>query len=124
MRKSFKAKARLIMDSSNQERLNRIKENAIKTSYRISRMIIFNQLNFVLLRFQLAILSFYGFIFKYDTELKIHSPDLFSYIICKNKKFCISVGEIFVCFYLTSFLIQFLTFYKLDKNFKVRHILR
>ena len=78
----------------------RAKKNRAKPNRRISNMIILNGINFIFLRIPLAALNFYGFIIRYD-------------------KFCTSLNEIFLCFYLLSFLIQFLIFYKLDTNFKL-----
>lgn len=123
VRKSLKAKTKMISSAfrlrtaSNQLRLNAVKKSASKSSKRILRMILFNQLNFLLLRFPLAILSFYGYVLKYATELKRHQPDYFSYSMCKTKKLCVTVSEIFFYSYLTSFLTQFILFYKLVNNF-------
>ena len=96
----------------------RVKKNHKSSKDRISQMIILNGINFFIFKFPLAVLSFYGFVFRYNRETMRYEPDLASYIICKAKAFCISLHEIFLCFCLISFLFQFLIFYKLDTNFK------
>jgi hypothetical protein len=89
-----------------------------KPKDRVTAMILLNGLNFLLFRFPLAILSFYGFVFKYNKEIKKHEPDLISYLICKSIRFCVSLTEVFQCLYLVSFLVQFFIFFKLDTNFR------
>ena len=116
MKKTLRAKILLI---TNPERMNKLKKYAFKTLNRVTFMIIFNQFNFIFFLLPLAILSFYGFIFRHDKQLKSHEPDLISYLICKGFKFCEAIGQLFVCLYLKSFLIQFITFYKFDRNFKI-----
>ncbi len=81
-------------------------------------MIILNGINFLIFRLPMAVLSFYGFIFRYDYQEKVHKPDLTMYLICRYFKFCRSLNEFFYFIYLNSFIIQFFIFYKLDKNFK------
>jgi len=107
---------------ANKERLENLKKTTSKSLNRIIRMIILNQLNCILLRLPLAVLSFYGFVFRYDTNLKKHEPTLISYIICKYTNFCLLLSEVFSCFYLMSFLVQLIIFYKIDKNFRLRII--
>ena len=51
------------------------------TTNRLTVMIILNGLNCFLLRFPSAFASFYGFIFRYDYQEKVHKPDLTMYII-------------------------------------------
>jgi hypothetical protein len=97
----------------------RKKRRTKKSKDRVSTMIILNGINFTFLRLPLALLSFYGFIFKYNKEIMTHEPNLISYLICKEKRFCASLQEIFFSFYLFSFLNQFFIFYKLDTNFKL-----
>ena len=89
------------------------------TEKRISNMIILNWINFAVLRLPLAVLNFYGFVFRFDKETNTNSPSLFDHIVCKKLRFCASLSEIFLCFYSFSFFIQFLIFNKLDTNFKL-----
>jgi len=101
--------------SVNKKKLNK---NHVKSHDRISTMIILNGINFLLLRFPIALLSFYGFVFRYNKYTKKYEPDLVSYIICKTIKLCGSLQETFTCLYLVSFIVQFFIFYCLDNNFK------
>ena len=89
------------------------------TEKRISNMIILNWINFAVLRLPLAVLNFYGFVFRFDKETNTNSPSLFDHIVCKKLRFCASLSEIFLCFYSFSFFIQFLIFNKLDTNLKL-----
>jgi hypothetical protein len=98
------------------ENLGQNKINSLKN--RITLIIIFNGFNFLLFRLPLAILSVYGFIFRYDKEENKLKPNLTMYIICRYFRFCICLNELFYFFYLNSFIIQFFIFYNLDKNFK------
>ena len=94
------------------------KKKKKSSKQRISQMVILNGINFLLFRFPLALLSFYGFVFRYNKFEMKYEPDLSSYIICKSYRFCAGLEKIFLCLYLNSYVIQFLIFYKLDKNFK------
>ena len=94
------------------------KRKSRKSRDRLTQMIILNGINFLIFRLPLALLSFYGFVFKYNRETMSHDPDLISYIVCKEKQFCAGVQEIFISFYLFSFFFQFFILYKLDTNFK------
>ena len=85
-------------------------------------MIILNSINYFILRFPIALLSLYIFIFIYDTKKQIHLHNMIIYFICKKYHFCESLGYIFYFFYLISYLIQFLIFFKLDKNFKESYL--
>lgn len=93
---------------------------------RVYQMVICNTINFVFFRLPLAIISFYGFIFRYDKTSMKYQPDLASYIICKFLRFCIALEGILFCFYLNSFIVQFCIFLKLDKNFNFsfHHMIR
>jgi len=93
-------------------------KKTISPKNRISKMIMYNGINFVLFRLPQAIVSLSVFIFKIDKEHGSFEPNLISYIVCKKIKICDSVEKISSCFYLISFLFQFYIFYKLDKNFK------
>jgi hypothetical protein len=104
------------LNSIRQVKLNK-KKNQPKD--RITQMIILNGVNFLILRLPIAILSFYGFVFRYTQDKTKAEPNIFSYIICKEKKLCTSLHEVFLCFYLISFIFQFFIFYKLDTNFKL-----
>jgi len=90
------------------------KINSLKN--RITLMIILNGINFLIFRLPLSILSFYGFLFRYDYDEHIHKPNLNSYLICRFFRFCISLEDFFYFCYLVSFIIQFFIFFKLDKN--------
>ena len=97
----------------------RLKKKQNQPKDRITQMIILNGINFLVLRLPVALISFYGFVFRYDQETKTAEPSLFSYIICKEKRLCASLHELFLCSYLVSFIFQFFIFYKLDTNFKL-----
>jgi hypothetical protein len=103
-------------DQNNNEQEKQKKINSLKN--RLTLMIILNGFNFLIFRLPMAMLSFYGFIFRYDYQEKVHKPDLTMYIICRYFKFCRSLNAFFYFIYLNSFIIQFFIFYKLDKNFK------
>jgi hypothetical protein len=98
---------------------NKQKENnKLSADHRISRMIILNGINYSLFRFPYSIFNFYVLIFRHDLKAKKHFPNLASFLVCHQFNFCQSIGEIFYFLYLVSFFIQFVIFYKLDKNFK------
>ena len=105
------ATVRIKNNNDTKKRINKLKN-------RITTMIILNGLNFLVLRFPLALLSFYGFIFRFDNQEHQHKPNTYLYIICRYYKFCTSLEEIFYFIYLNSYIIQFFIFLKLDKNFK------
>jgi hypothetical protein len=120
VKKKMKDK-RQITTNRNNHNNNEI-SNKLSTENRISRMIILNSINYFILRFPIALLSLYIFIFRYDTKKQIHLPNMISYFICKKYHFCESLGYIFYFFYLISYLVQFLIFFKLDKNFKESYL--
>ena len=93
--------------------------NTTKSKDRISQMVVLNGINFLAFKLPLALLSFYGFVFRYNKDTKTYDPSLISYLICKEKRYCASLQEIFVCFYFISFFFQFFTFSRLDSNFKL-----
>ncbi len=123
VQKQMKLKNRLTIESlvANQLQLVNYKNIRKKNSShkRISKMIILNGVNYFLFRFPFSLISFYSFVFRYDREQRKHLPDLNSFLICKLYRFCASLQEILFCFYLFSFFVQFLIFYKLDKNFNI-----
>ncbi len=84
-------------------------------------MVILNGINFLLLRFPLAIIDFYSLIFRLDknstNDFKF-KPDLFSFVVCRVLLFCEDLKTVFIALYLLSFFVQFFIFYKLDKNFR------
>jgi len=106
--------------------MNRMQNNGISEKQkkkdslknRITLMIVLNGFNFILLRLPLAISSFYGFISRYDNQEKVYKPNLFTYLICRYFRFCLSLNGFFYFMYLNSFIIQFFIILKLDKNFK------
>ena len=89
---------------------------------RLTKMIILNGFNFLIFRFPLAVVSFYGFYFRFNNQTNKYEPNLNTYIICRYYRFCLSLEDIFFLFYLNSYVIQFFIFYKLDKNFKENFI--
>jgi hypothetical protein len=88
---------------------------------RLKAMVILNGINFLLLRFPLAIIDFYSLIFRLDknstNDFKF-KPDLFSFVVCRVLLFCEDLKTVFIALYLLSFFVQFFIFYKLDKNFR------
>ena len=92
-----------------------------KSKSRLTAMVILNGINFLLLRFPLAIIDFYGLIFSYnenDSNVIQFKPDIFSFVICRIFLFCQDLQKIFTTLYFISFFVQFFIFFKLDKNFK------
>ena len=89
---------------------------------RLTKMIILNGFNFLIFRFPLAVVSFYGFYFRFNNQTNRYEPNLNIYIICRYYRFCLSLEDIFFLFYLNSYIIQFIIFYRLDKNFKENFI--
>jgi len=88
---------------------------------RLISMVILNGINFLLLRFPLAIIDFYSLIFRLDknaTGYMKFKPDLFSFTVCRVMLICEDLKNIFITLYLISFFVQFFIFYKLDKNFQ------
>lgn len=86
---------------------------------RISSMIILNSGNFIFLRMPSLIVSFYGFVFRYDTVTWQKLPNFISFYICRRQNFCKLLSDIAFCFYLLSYVVQFFVFYKLDRNFRM-----
>jgi len=93
-------------------------KNLQSSQKRISQMILFNGLNYMFFRFPFILISFYGFIFRYDNIANKYKPDLVSYLICKRFRFCLALEEVFYSVYLISYLVHFLIFRSLDKNFE------
>lgn len=102
---------------TNQSALNK-KKKFNSSRNRISQMLLLNGINFLAFRFPLAILSFYGFIFRYNRVSLRYEPNVASYIVCKLNRFCSSLSEVFLFFYLSSFLLQFFIFFRFDTNIK------
>jgi hypothetical protein len=94
-------------------RFNKISKN------KAASILILNSLNFLLFRSPLIVLSFYGYVFRYDFNSGQNLPNYYSYFICRNKNFCNLLAEIAFFFYLISFLFQFWIFFKIDTNFKI-----
>jgi hypothetical protein len=103
-----------IQNNDNNEKQK--KKDSLKN--KITLFIVLNGFNFLLLRLPLAISSFYGFISRYDNQEKVYKPNLFTYLICRYFRFCLSLNGFFYFIYLNSFIIQFFILLKLDKNFK------
>jgi hypothetical protein len=89
-----------------------------EASKRISQTIILNGINFILFRFPIAFIGFYGLVFHLSSETWTYEPSVASYLVCQTFRFCESVEKFLVNTFMFSFLIQFFIFYKLDKNFK------
>jgi len=88
---------------------------------RLMSMVILNGINFLLLRFPLAIIDFYSLIFRLDKNANGYmkfKPDLFSFTVCRVFLICEDLKNIFITLNLISFFVQFFIFYKLDKNFQ------
>jgi len=119
MKKNLMQTATILSLVSSQMKRKKMLKTTRKSKDRISQMIILNGINFLVLKLPLAIWSFYGFVFRYNKESRTHEPSLVSYILCKNKKLCANLQEIFLCFYFVSFLFQFFIFYRLDNNFRL-----
>lgn len=126
VRKKMKVKSRIryqsairnliVMPIHMNQPANRKKSNC-SSKYRISKMILLNSLNFLLFRLPLVVISFYGFIFRYDIETRAHLPNLVSYIVCKSFKFCANLDDALNAIYLLSYVLQFVIIYKTDTNF-------
>jgi hypothetical protein len=117
-----KRKILINLNQNNRTEINNNKKkkenNKLSADHRISRMIILNGINYLLFRFPYSIFNFYVLIFRHDLKANKHFPNLASFLVCHKFNFCQSIGEIFYSLYLISFFIQFVVFYKLDKNFK------
>ena len=85
---------------------------------RLTWIIVLNSFNFIIFRLPLAILSFYGFYFYYDSRTKEYQPNLSSYIVCRVFLFCLNVEEFLYAFYLISFIVQFVIFIRFDSNIR------
>ncbi len=105
---------------SNVNATKKLKENK-STKKRMSKMIILNGLNFFIFRSPSLVLSFYGFIYRYDEKTNQHLPNVYDYIVCRTQHFCNILTEIAFSLYLISFIIQFFIFFKSDKNFKISY---
>ena len=103
---------------------NKKKEKILSAEYRISRMIILNEINYFIFRFPFAVYNFYDLIFRHDEKAGKHLPNLVSFLVCHRFSFCKSIGQIFYFLYLISYFLQFIIFYKLDKNFKESCLLK
>jgi len=121
VKKKMKNKHNLGVDNNHTTQNNNNNRGMLKkltSEERISRMIILNGFNWFVFRFPIALLSIYIFIYRFDKKNQKHLPDLVSYTVCKRYKLCDSLGHVFYFFYLISYFIQFLIFFKLDKNFR------
>jgi hypothetical protein len=93
-----------------------------KSESRLKAMVILNGINFLLLRFPLAIIDLHSLIFRLDENSKEDlkfKPDLISFIVCRALLFCEDLKNFFISLYLISITVQFFIFYKLDKNFQI-----
>ena len=107
-----------IRKSINKKRALNIKTNEIKMGRKkITKMVILNSLNYLIFRFPSALFDFYGLIFRFDKKTKRYFPNLILFLVCKKLKACESLDNLFYLFYIISFIVQFVVFYKYDKNF-------
>jgi len=100
---------------------NKLKKNNKRESAknRITWIIILNGINIILFRFSFDIVGLYGYFYWYDYATGNYKPNTGDYIICRYYNFCMSLEDICYCLYLISYIIQFLIFFRLDKNFKL-----
>ena len=94
------------------------KENGTNRKKRISSVIFLNGLNFLALRTPILVVSFYGFVYRYDKSGCTHLPLFISYRVCRTLRFCNVLMDVSFSPFVISFFVQFFIFYKLDKNFK------
>ena len=99
------------------------KSNMSTSNKRITGLIIFNGINFFILRFPLSLVSFYGLIYRYhigsdSSKRLIYEPNVEGYIICRVFRFCDVLEDFFLLIYLNSFIFQFFILLKFDKNFQ------
>lgn len=100
------------------KRQKRVKRQAKRSINRISAIIILNGINFLVFRFPSAVVSFYSLIYIYNKTEKAYEPSVIGYIVCRARRFCPQLAELFGSFYYVSYLMQFFILFKLDKNFK------
>lgn len=108
--------AELVLIQFRNTRELKMKRKMNTSKNRITSMIIFNGLNFILFKLPLAIYSLHGFIVRMN-DSKSYSPSLIWYIVCRTYKFFESLEEFCFLIYLNSFTVQFFILFKLDKNF-------
>ena len=119
--KSYAKKMRIlanVINSNNNRAFRKLRFNKISKN-KAASILILNGLNFLLFRSPLIVLSFYGYVYRYDAKSDQNLPNYYSYFICRNKNFCNLLAEIAFFFYLISILFQFWIFFKIDTNFKI-----
>lgn len=94
-----------------------LKRQIKNTENRMTNLVVFNGLNFLIFKLPLALISLYSLIYVYNQTNYVYEPSLVGYLICRYFKFCESLAELANLFYLFSIINQFFLFYKLDKNF-------
>jgi hypothetical protein len=120
--KKMKIKTNILVTNNQPEtrptrRMLNLKRQIKNTENRMTNLVIFNGLNFLLFKLPSAIISLYSLIYVFDKENNEYKPKLVDYLVCRYFKFCESVAELAHFFYFFSMLNQFFLFYKLDKNF-------
>lgn len=85
---------------------------------RIISMIILNSINWLVFRTPQIVISFYGFLFRYEDASGKHFPSLIAYKICRTKRFCNLLVDLATLLDLVSIIVEFLLFLIIDKNFK------
>jgi len=89
---------------------------------RITGMIVFNGINFLLFKLPYSLISFYGLVFSYDYDSpngkSFFKPNVASYMICRAFYFCDTLEYFFFLVYLNSFVVQFFILFIFDKNFR------
>jgi hypothetical protein len=89
---------------------------------RITGMIVFNGINFLLFKLPYSLISFYGLVFSYDYDSpngkSFFKPNVASYMICRAFYFCDTLEYFFFLVHLNSFVVQFFILFIFDKNFR------
>jgi hypothetical protein len=119
--KKMKIKTAILMKNNMQQitkrRMLNLKRQIKNTENRMTNLVVFNGLNFLIFKLPLALISLYSLIYVYNQTNYVYEPSLVGYLICRYFKFFESLAELANLFYLFSIINQFFLFYKLDKNF-------
>lgn len=115
----------LALKEMKSDRMNGKKVDANTSSYRLTGMIIFNGINFIVFRLPLSLVSIYGLVFYYEVHESVHyslkkvvfKPSVSTYIVCRGYGFCETLEDFFHLVYLNSFIVQFWILYRFDKKF-------
>jgi len=119
--KKMKIKTAILVKNNVQQitkrRMLNLKRQIKNTENRMTNLVVFNGLNFLIFKLPLALISLYSLIYVYNQTNYVYEPSLVGYLICRYFKFCESLAELANLFYLFSIINQFFLIYKLDKNF-------